>query len=103
VNTVVLSLETLLLNSQKKDKNAKRKEEAIEMFEGIALDAAGILVFFFFAMIALIIICGWMFLPRKKKLQRTNTRKLKSKQYSPSENYTIFKALVKTLKEEEKK
>jgi len=43
VNTVVLSLETLLLNSQKKDKNAKRKEEAIEMFEGIALDAAGIL------------------------------------------------------------
>lgn len=73
------------------------------MFEGIALDAAGILVFFFFAIIALIMICGWMFLPRKEKLQRTNTKKPKNKLYSSSENYTIFKALIETLKEEKKK
>jgi len=72
------------------------------MLEGIALDAAGVLVFFFFAIIALIMICGWMFLPKKEKLQRTNTRELKGKKYSSSENYTIFKALIEALKEEEK-
>jgi hypothetical protein len=48
-------------------------------------------------------ICGWMFLSRGEKTERTNTRKSKSKKYSSSENYTIFRALIKALKEEDKK
>ena len=73
------------------------------MFEEIALEAASILVFFFLVMMALIVICGLMFLPRGEKTERTNTRKSKSKRYSSSENYTIFRTLIEALKEEEKK
>jgi len=75
----------------------------VDMFEEIALEAAGMLVFFFLVMIALVIVCSWVLLPRRGKVERTSTRKLKNEDYSSSGDYTIFHALIEAMKEKEEK
>jgi len=90
----------------------EQKSVMTAMFEEVAIEAAGMLVFLFLLMISLIAVCSWMVMRRGDTSERTSTRaqpyccKLEVEPrntYTSSEKYTIFHSLVKAMEEEQKK
>ena len=87
------------------------------MFEEMAFEAGGMLIFLILIIITLVVVWGLILFTGGDKMKGTNKRRLKDEKYcsshkteeeltkkhSSSEGYTIFHALFEALKEEEKK
>ncbi len=87
------------------------------MFEEIAFEAGGMLIFLILVIITLVMVWGLILFTGEDKMRGKNKRRLKDEKYrsshktegeltkkpSSSEGYTIFHALFEALKEEEKK